>query len=564
MAELGLIVDLVVVAAAALVGGGAARLLRQPTMVGYIVAGIAIGPYTPGPIGDVARVRTLAEVGVVLLMFTIGVELSLTRLAVVRDVAVYGGALQIVLTAAVGAVLGGWLGLPLAAALLFGAIVALSSTVVALRVLADRGQLGALHGRVALGVCLVQDLAVVPLIVVLPALGGPPEQLVGEVALALAKAAAILAIAYWLGGVLVPRVMQGIAAAQSRELFLLATIGLALGTALVASAFGLSLAVGAFLAGLVVSESEVQHEVLGAATPLRDLFATFFFVSLGMLLDPLFVVLSAGALLATLAAVVVAKGLITATIVRAFGYTPLVAAGAALAVAQVGEMSFVVAALGTRVGLLRDGDFALLLAVALLSMLATPPLSQLARIVAVPLRLVPVLPWIRRAVEVDEQRNVPAGHTVVCGYGRVGQELVDMLRQRGFRCLVIEQSPQRVRALRSRGVAYLFGDAANRVVLEHANLRHARALAITFPDDAGAEGVARLARELNPRLDVIVRVHSAQYARRLWSVGAAEVVRPEFEAALEFARHVFHRYGLSGPEIQALLSERRSRLTARE
>ncbi|MBI2322403.1 MAG: cation:proton antiporter [Chloroflexi bacterium] len=265
MAELGLIVDLVVVAAAALVGGGAARLLRQPTMVGYIVAGIAIGPYTPGPIGDVARVRTLAEVGVVLLMFTIGVELSLTRLAMVRDVAVYGGALQIVLTAAVGAVLGGWLGLPLAAALLFGAIVALSSTVVALRVLADRGQLGALHGRVALGVCLVQDLAVVPLIVVLPALGGPPEQLVGEVALALAKAAAILAIAYWLGGVLVPRVMQAIAAAQSRELFLLATIGLALGTALVASAFGLSLAVGAFLAGLVVSESEVRHRLTGHA-----------------------------------------------------------------------------------------------------------------------------------------------------------------------------------------------------------------------------------------------------------------------------------------------------------
>lgn len=564
MAELGLVVDLAIVAAAALLGGAAARWLRQPTMVGYIVAGIVVGPYTPGPMSDVGRVRTLAEVGIILLMFTIGVELSLARLAVVRDVAIYGGILQIGLTMAAGAALATWLGLPLAAALLFGALIAVSSTVVTLRVLADRGQLGALHGRVAIGIGLVQDLAVVPLIVVLPAIGAPAEQLVGQVALAFVKAAAILALAYWLGGVLVPRVMQVVAATQSRELFLLATVGLALGTALVASTLGLSLAVGAFLAGLVVSESELQHQILGTIAPLRDLFATFFFVSLGMLLDPWFVLLNGGALLAMLAMVVMAKGLITAAVVRAFGYSPLVAAGAALALAQVGELSFVIATLGTDLGLLSERDFMLLIGVALLSIVATPTTAGLARFAARLLSFVPVLPWVRRAIDESVAAAVPRWHTVVCGYGRVGQELVAVLQQRDLQCLVIEQNPQRAWMLRDRGIAYLFGDAANRVVLEHANLRHARALAITFPDDAAAEAVTRLARALSPRLDVIVRVHSAEYARRLWNAGAAEIVRPEFEAAFEFARHILHRFGLSGPEIQALLSERRSHLAARE
>jgi CPA2 family monovalent cation:H+ antiporter-2 len=358
--------------------------------------------------------------------------------------------------------------------------------------------------------------------------------------------------------------MMALAGAHSRELFLLGTVGLALGTALLASAFGLSLAVGAFLAGLVVSESDIQHRVLGEVAPLRDLFATFFFVSLGMLLDPAFVLTNVGALLAILTVVVLVKGLIIAAIVRLFGYSPLVAAGTALALAQIGELSFILAMLGTDLGLLREGDFALLLGVALLSIIAAPPLSRLTALLAVPLQLAPVLPWIRGLGEESTLVETPTWHTVVCGYGRVGQELVNILRRRGFHCLVIEQNPQRIRTLRERGIPYLFGDATNRVILERATLRQARALAITFPDDAAAEAVARTARDLNARLDVIARVHSAVYARRLWQAGAAEVVRPEFEAALEFGRHVLHRYGLSGPEIQALLNEHRARLAQRE
>lgn len=563
MAEPGLIADLVLAVAAALGGGIVARWLRQPAMVGYIVAGIAVSPYTLGPVADVARVHTLAQIGVAFLMFALGVELSLARLAAVRDVAIYGGVLQIALSIALAAPLGAWLGLTPAAALFFGSVIALSSTVVALRVLIDQGELAALHGRVALGILLVQDLAVVPLTVVLPALGTAPDALLAALALALAKAGAILALAYWLGSVLIPRVLHAVAATHSQELFLLAVVGLALGTALGASALGLSLAFGAFLAGTVVSESELRHQVLGQTAPLRDLFATFFFVSLGMLLDPLALLRDVVPLLATLAVVVVGKGLVVAAIVRTFGYPPIVAAGAAVVVAQVGEFSFVLAGIGTERGLLSERDFALLLGVALLSIVATPPLSRTARLLARVLRWVPVLPLIRPVIEPEEPAESPGWHTVVCGYGRVGRMLVDMLGHRSFRCLVIEQSPQRARLLRAGGIPYLFGDAANRVVLEHAHLRHARALAVTFPDDAAAELVVRLAREINPRLDVIARVHSAHYAGRVRAAGAAEVVRPEFEAGLEFARHVLHRHGVSGPEIQAMLVEQRARLVER-
>lgn len=564
MPELGLIADLVLVAAAALVGGVVARRLGQPAMVGYIAAGIVVGPYTPGPIGDVRRVQTLAEVGVAFLMFALGVELSLVRLAAVRDVALYGGVLQIVLTTLLGLPLGLALGLAPHAALVFGSLIALSSTVVALRVLMDHGQLGALHGRVALGILLIQDLAVVPLMVLLPVLGAPPERFIPQLGLALAKAGGVLVIAYWLGSVLVPRLLTLIAETRSRELFLLSIVALALGTALVASAVGLSLALGAFLAGTVVSESEFRHQVLGETTPLRDLFATVFFVSLGMLLDPPFLLRHLSALALLLAATIVGKGMLVALIVRAFGYTPNVAGGTAVAVAQMGEFSFVLALLAVEQGLLSERELALLLGVALLSIIATPALSRTASVVAQPLRFAPVLPFIRRAIEENEPVEMPTWHTVVCGYGRVGQELVEILQRRGFRCLVIEQNPQRIRALRERSIPYLFGDAANRIILEHAKLRHARALAITFPDDAAAEVVTRTARELNPRLDIIVRIHSAVYARRLWQAGAAEVVRPETEAAIEFARHVLHRYGVSGPEIQLLLSDARARLAGQE
>lgn len=562
--DLGLMVDLVLVAIAALAGGMVARWLRQPTMVGYIVAGIIVGPFTPGPIGDIHRVQTLAEIGVAFLMFALGVELSLARLAAVRNVAIYGGILQIVATILLGLPLGLALGLQPRPALVLGSLIALSSTVVALRVLMDRGQLGALHGRIALGILLVQDLAIVPLTVLLPALGAPVERVIPQLAVAVAKAGGVLLVAYWLGKVLVPRLLYAVAATRSRELFLLGVVALALGTALAASAAGLSLAFGAFLAGTVISESDVRHQVLGETTPLRDLFATFFFVSLGMLLDPPFLLQHLAELALLLSATILGKGLLVALIVRAFGYTPGVAAGVAVAIAQIGEFSFVLALLAIEQGLLSNREFALLLGVALLSIIATPPLGRLVGIAAWPLRLAPVLPGIRRATEQREPIPPHTWHTVVCGYGRVGQELVAILRRRGFQCLVIEQNPQRIRALRDHGVPYLFGDAANRVLLEHAKLRYARALAITFPDDAAAETVARVARDLSPRLDVIARVHSAVYARRLRRAGAAEVVRPEFEAALEFARHVLHRYGLSGPEIQALLSDWRARLAERD
>jgi CPA2 family monovalent cation:H+ antiporter-2 len=557
--DLRFLLDLALAVFAAFVGGAVAHRLGQPVILGYLLAGVAIGPFTPGPTASTHSVQVLAEIGVAFLMFALGAEISLAELQNMGRVAAIGGTLQILFTMGLGPLLAPQLGLTLAQGVFLGALMALSSTVVALKVLMERGESGALHGRIALGILIAQDLAVVPMAIVLPSVVAGGEGLLADLALAALKAGGVLVGAYVVGFRLVPALLARAAVTRTRELFLLGVVALALGTAVLTQYAGLSLAFGAFLAGLAVAESDYRQQVIAEVLPLRDLFASLFFVSIGMLIDPR-TLLSEAAIIAALSVViVVGKAGIVAAVVLLLGMPARVAVLAGLSLAQVGEFSFVLARLGVEANAIPSSVFDLTLATALVTIVLTPSLVRVAPLI---LHLLQSIPGARRAfVEPAEPSPTVEGmahHAVICGYGRVARELGDALEARGIRYLVIEYNPEVANDLREQGVPVIYGDAANPAVLEHARLDRARLLAILMPDASAAELATRHARAMSPRLDIVARGGGVGHLDRLRAAGATEVVQPEFEAAQEVIRHSLRRFGLGGLELSNLITGRRA------
>jgi K+:H+ antiporter len=473
---------------------------------------------------------------------------------------------------------------------------------VAVKVLEARGELQALHGRVALGLLVAQDLAVVPLAVALPVLAAPGGLLAGNASgggggadtgaalaslgLAMLRAGAVLLGAYLVGTRAVPWVLGRVAGTRTRELFLLAVVGLTLGTALVTQAAGLSLAFGAFLAGLVVGESEYRAQVVAEVLPLRDLFASLFFVSIGLLIDPRALLANVSQVALLTAAVMVGKTAIIVVVVRALGLPGPVAVLAGLALAQVGEFSFVLARLGAASGAIPPGLEDLILATALVTIVLTPALLSSAPLLLRMLRVLPLagrafLPPLEPAVlgltaegatgpgaagvagaeKGDDGHEGAAprlrGHAVICGFGRVGRELAEAFSRRGLRYLVVEYNPLVVRRLRAEGVPVVYGDASRPAVLEHAHLEGARLLAVLMPDALATQEATRHGRRLNPRLDIVARARDGRDVERLRRAGATEVVQPEFEAAVEVVRHALRRYGVTSQELAHVTSGRR-------
>ncbi len=558
MEDLALVLDLTTAVLTAFVGGVVAQRLGQPVILGYLLAGVVIGPFTPGPTVDPHTVQVLAEIGVAFLMFAVGAELSLGELRRLGRVAALGGALQIACTMGLGPLLAPVLGLSFTQGVFLGALLALSSTVVALKVLMARGELQTLHGRVALGILVAQDIAVVPMVVVLPGLAAGSEGLLAGLGVAALKASGILLGAYLLGARAVPWVLGHVAISGTRELFLLGVVGLALGTALVTQIAGLSLAFGAFLAGLVVAESEYRTQVVAEVLPLRDLFASLFFISVGMLIDPLALASNAGLIALLSGVVILGKVGIVALVVLLLGMPGRVALLAGLSLAQVGEFSFVLARIGVDDGAIPAALFDLTLATSLVTIVLTPALLRAAPFL---LQGLERLPTVGRRfappMEPEEATEGMRAHAVICGFGRVARELADALEIRGVRYLVIEHNPLLVRRLRARGVPVIYGDAANPAVLEHAHPERARLLAVLMPDAGVAEVTTRRARQLNPRLDIVTRARDADEVARLRGAGATAVVQPEFEAGVEVIRHALRCYGVSSQELALLTAGRR-------
>jgi CPA2 family monovalent cation:H+ antiporter-2 len=554
-----LVGDLVVAAATALVGGLIAHRLGQPALVGYLLGGVLIGPHGLGIVSAESPLDAFADIGVALLLFAIGVEFDLRALAAVRRVAVLGGVLQIGLTA----------GLVLAAALAFGVAVqtalfvgflfALSSTMAALKILEERGEADAIHGRVATGILIVQDLSVVPLAVVLPILAESTDRLAFSLAVAAIKGAAILIITYALAARVVPWALVQVAATRSNELFVLTVVALALGTALATQAVGLSIALGAFLAGMVVARSDVSHRVLAETLPLRDVFAAIFFVSIGTFIDPMFVLQWAGTIVALSVGLVLLKFVVTTGIVGRFGFDPTASVATGLVLAQVGEFSLVLGQLGSEARLIEPVHYGLLLALTLTTIMVNAPIVRGAQTIGRWLETAPVLRrWFGDPLGVPSGDPPRGQHVVICGFGRVGREVADALVGRGFRYLVVELNPHIVADLRRQEVPCLYGDASREEVLRRAGIDRARGLACTVPERRATEAIVRAARALAPRLDIIARARDAEHVADLQAAGATEVVYPEFEAGLEFIRHLFHRYGVSFLEIEGLVQGRRT------
>lgn len=560
MPESPLILSLVLAVIAAFVGGTVAQRLGQPVIVGYLAAGVVIGPFTSGVTASTESVSVLAEIGVMFLMFALGAEFSLGELRRLGRVASLGAVLQLGLTMLLGPLLAPILGLTMTQGLFLGALLALSSTVVVSKILMARGESQSLHGRIALGILIAQDLAVVPMVIILPAIAAGSSTLLPDLALAAVKALAVLAGAFLIGARAVPWLLGRIAITRSRELFVLGVVALALGTAIVTELAGLSPAFGAFLAGLVVAESDYRTQVIAEVLPLRDLFVALFFVSVGMLIDPALLFERILVLALVVVVAIVGKGLIGTIVVMALGMPGRVGLLVGLSLVQVGEFSFVLARIGVSSGAIPQSLFDLILGTAVITIVLTPFLMRASSPALLALRRAPLIGGrFQEPAQADPAVEGIRRHVVICGFGRVARELADALDKRGFPYVVVEYNPSIVWSLRARGTPVVYGDAGNPVVLDRAGIHQARLLAALVPDPNVDELAVHYAHSLKShQLDIVARVVSADDVERMRKSGASAVVQPEFEGGVEVIRHVLRRFGIADRELNYAVAGRRA------
>lgn len=554
-----LIVDLVLVLAVAAGGGLLAALCRQPVLLGYLVGGMVVGPAGLGLIKELVQVETLAQFGVAFLLFALGVEFSFAEIKKVQSISLGGGGLQIALTilgTTLVSLVFGWVNSPPQGVFL-GAILSLSSTAVVLKCLMERNETATPHGQVMLGILVVQDLALGLMLAVLPALEQPPELIGIAVLTALARLGLFAGLAVAAGIWLIPPLLRMLAWTESKELFLLGVVALCLGIALLTEYLGLSIEMGAFVAGLMISEVEYADQTLTYVEPLRDIFATLFFAAIGMLIDPVFLWQNLELILGLVALVLVGKFLIVMPLVRAFGYGLKTALIVGLGLAQIGEFSFVLASEGRSLGLVSRQVYLLILGTTAVTLVLTPFI----------LKIVPKLfdlPWLKSFINEQDKPQEVAGvaprqdHVVVCGYGKVGRNLVRLLQEHQYPVVVIDQSESRIQQLREASVPYVYGNAASLHVLETAGVEQARSLAIALPDPMSSRLCLKRALELSPELDVIVRANKDKDIELLYQLGAKEVVQPEFEASLELANHLLTGMGLPSFTIQKQMQQIRN------
>ena len=564
---LSFILDVGVAAAAALLGGAIARRLGQPPLVGYLLAGVAIGPFTPGFVGDLERISVLAEVGIVLLVFALGVEFSLRELYAARKVALGAALIQIGITVLVGAGLAIVVGVEPRAALVLGAVLAISSTLVVAKALEERGELDSIHGRNAIGWMIVQDVATIVFIVALPALA-TDELSWTPILIALGKGALFLLIAFVAGTRLLPLLFAAVARLGSSELFLLAVVSTALLTAFVSSAvFGLSLALGAFVAGVLVSESDLSYQAAAEVIPFRDLFAVMFFIAVGMLVDPNALASQAPLVALLLLVAVAGKGLLSIGLGRAFGLPIRSAILLGAAIAQVGEFSLIIAADASELGLIDSAAYNAILATTILSIALGTPTRRLADAAASRLEHRATDRWARGAGGPAGRDGPDAGHDaaaepdspsqvrrriVVAGAGRVGRIVTKAVRARSLSCLVIDRDRRRLDDITALGAETLYGDAARPEILQRAGLDHAVVLVIAIGDPLSAHLIAERARHINPGLMIASRSRGSRQGRDLRGAGVNRIADPENEAAIELARHALQRIGISSQELTAI------------
>lgn len=520
--------------------------LRLPTIAGFMITGIVIGPYGLGLISDVHAIELMAEIGVALLLFTIGLEFSLHRLLEMKRLVLLGGGLQVVITVLLATLIVYWRGRSVNQAIFFGFLIALSSTAIVLKTYIDRAEIDAPHGRAGVGILLFQDLSIVPMMLMIPVLSGRDGTSPGRITTTFVTALVAIAIIILATRKVVPFLLQHIVRLRSPEVFIISIVLLCLGTSWLTAQFGLSLALGAFIAGMVVSETEYSHQIVADILPFRDVFNSLFFISIGMLLSISALVSHIGGVLVLVIGLIVGKALIVLLVVRFLGYSLRVSTMTGLGLAQIGEFSFVLAKMAVPDGLLPDADYQLFLAASILSMIATPFLIRLAPRLGYALQslsgpgsaLEPNVP----SYQPDEKEL--RGHVVIVGYGLNGRNLAKVLRRTGVPYLVLELNGDAVRNARAEGERVIYGDATRREVLHQVGIEEARVLVLAISDPVATRHTVWLGREMRPDIHIIVRTRYMSELADLYDLGADEVIPEEFETSIEIFSRVLKELGI--------------------
>ena len=538
MIELGLLGDLALLVGLAIPIVALAHRVNAPPLVGFVLAGVLVGPAGLGLIAVPENIETLTELGVALLLFAVGLELSLSQVRDWARMAFVGGGIQVVGTIGLIALAAVALGVPAPYALFYGALGAMSSTAIVTKTIADREELETPHGQASLALLIFQDLSVLPLVLLLPLTAGFQGEAAAAALGGLVRGLVIVAVLIFGGRLLVPWVLDRIALLKDRELFTLCVAFFGLGAALMTHAAGFSLAIGAFLAGLILSESDYGVQALSDVLPFRAVFTGVFFTSIGMLLDPSLLLARPLLVIGLVVTALVAKTLLTAAGVLAAGGRLSTALATGLGLAHVGEFAFLLAAVGAPLGLFRASDYQLFLSTAVLSMMAAPLLIQAAP---------PLVEWMdqrqRHQPHPDSETiHTAADHTIVVGYGLAGRYLARVLQAAGLRCVVVERNPELVRRARADAVPVLFGDGARTAVLKHAQLHRARTIFFTINSPGDERRGVAVARELNPAVRIVVRTRFVRAIDDLLALGATDVVVEEFEASLELFAKALESY----------------------
>lgn len=540
------LLNLLVLLLGAIVAVAAAQRLRFSPVVGYLAAGVAVGPFALGLVSEVEDARALGEYGVIFLLFTIGLDLPLRRLRAMWRYIFGLGLAQVAATSALAGAIAAGFGFGWEAAFVIGGAVAFSSTAAVLQLLAERRELSTRFGRVALGVLLFQDLAVVPLLAVLPLLGAETEALAWAVALAAAKGFVALAAVLALGRLVLRPIYRHLANERNAELLTATNLLVALGAGWATAQLGLSMALGAFLAGLLLAETEFRHQVEADMQPFRGLLLGLFFMTVGMTIDLPLAVAKAPVVLGLAAALLAGKSVLIALLALAFGVDRAQALRLGLTLAQVGEFAFVVITLASARGTLPAGATPVLLAAVAISIAATPLLASLGRRAAERLRR-PDAPETQRMAEDD---NGLEEHVIVAGFGRIGQMVARLLDEHDVPWIAVDANMALVTERRAQGAPVYFGDASRGEVLRAAGAPLARAAVITLDDAGGAERIVEALRRAHPGLSIVARSRDAEHARRLELAGATDVILEALEPGLQMAAAALAAQGLAAEVIE--------------
>ncbi len=553
MHEVPLLINITIALVAAFFGGILAKRIGLPTIVGYLLAGIVIGPFTPGFVGDVDTIQQLAELGVIFLMFGVGLHFSLPQLWRVRKIAIPGALIQTTLATLAGVGLTQLWGWSISASVMLGLSISVASTVVLLRGLMDNQLLDTAHGQAAVGWLVMEDILSVLILVFLPVLA-PGEGVFqwGNMAITLLKAAAFIVVMFFIGTRLIPWMLERVAHMHSRELFILVVLVITLGTALgAAELFGVSLALGAFVAGAIISQSHLSHQVGADVFSFREAFSVLFFVSVGMLVNPAFLWQNAGQVAALSALVILGKLIIVLLMAVVFRQPLRTFIVIAIGLSQVGEFSFILGKAGLSLNLLTSNQYSLILAAALISITVNPFMYKLIHPLEKLLDRLPVYQKKerRRLQSFGMPEEQIKDHVIIVGYDRVGKHMVDVLTSLKVPLLVVEDDADRISELDERKIPTLFGDASNSEVLNQTNIENARVIVSTIPDETATSMIVTQARDLAPHLSIVARSATQEGVGELARLGANYIVQPELEGGLELLHHTLLELGFPLREV---------------